>query len=171
MRHQQKTKKLGRKAPHRKQTLQALSQALIEHKRIVTTVAKAKALRPFVAPIITRSKEDTDHNRRQAFRYLQDKKAVQVLFDEIGEKVAGRNGGYTRIIRLGRREGDGAEMAMIELVDYNDVQPDTGSGKRSGRTRRGTGGGSRSIKAAKREAPGEQSNESSEGEESEENEE
>ena len=151
MRHQKKTHKMGRKAPHRKKTLMALSQALIEHKRIVTTVSKAKALRPYVAPIITRSKEDTQHNRRQAFRHLQDNDAVTELFEEIGAKVADRNGGYTRIIRLGRRQGDGAEMAMIELVDYNDVQPDTGKKSGRRRTRRGSGGGQRSIKAAKRE--------------------
>lgn len=156
MRHQQKTHKLGRKDPHRKKTLMALSGALIEHKRIVTTIAKAKALRPYIAPVITRAKEDTDHNRREAFRHLQDKEAVSTLFDEIGEKVADRNGGYTRIVRLGRRQGDGAEMAMIELVDYNDVQPDTGGEGGRRRTRRGTGGGERSIKGAKREAPGEQ---------------
>lgn len=154
MRHQQKTHKMGRKAPHRKKTLMALSQALIEHKRIVTTVSKAKALRPYIAPIITRAKEDTQHNRRQAFRHLQDNEAVTELFEEIGDKVAGRNGGYTRIIRLGRRQGDGAEMAMIELVDYNDVQPETGKGGGRKRTRRGTGGGQRSIKAAKREQEG-----------------
>jgi large subunit ribosomal protein L17 len=150
MRHQKKTHKMGRKAPHRKKTLMALSQALIEHKRIVTTVSKAKALRPYVAPIITRAKEDNQHNRRQAFRHLQDNEAVTELFEEIGDKVADRNGGYTRVIRLGRRQGDGAEMAMIELVDYNDVQPETGQGGRRKRTRRGSGGGERSIKAAKR---------------------
>ena len=151
MRHRKKGRKLSRKSPHRKKTLMALSTALIENKRIVTTVSKAKELRPYVEPVITRAKEDTQHNRRQAFRYLQDKKAVTELFEDVGEKVNGRPGGYTRIIRLGRRKGDGAEMAMVELVDYNDVPPQDGGGSGGGGTRRGSGGGQRSIKAAKRE--------------------
>lgn len=150
MRHRKKGRKLSRKSPHRKKTLMALSTALIENKRIVTTISKAKELQPYVEPVITRSKEDTTHNRRQAFRYLQDKSAVSELFDEVGERVNGRPGGYTRIIRLGRRKGDGAEMAMVELVDYNDVRPQDGGSSGGGRTRRGSGGGSRSIKAAKR---------------------
>lgn len=151
MRHRKKGRKLSRKSPHRKKTLMALSTALIENKRIVTTVSKAKELRPYVEPVITRAKEDTQHNRRQAFRYLQDKEAVTELFEDVGEKVNGRPGGYTRIIRLGRRKGDGAEMAMVELVDYNDVPPQDGGGSGGGGTRRGSGGGQRSIKAAKRE--------------------
>lgn len=151
MRHRKKGRKLSRKSPHRKKTLMALSTALIENKRIVTTVSKAKELRPYVEPVITRAKEDTQHNRRQAFRYLQDKEAVTELFEDVSEKVNGRPGGYTRIIRLGRRKGDGAEMAMVELVDYNDVPPQDGGGSGGGGTRRGSGGGQRSIKAAKRE--------------------
>ena len=130
---------MGRSAPHRKRTLQAMSRALIDKKRIQTTVPKAKALRPFVEPLITRAKEDTTHNRRQAFRHLQDKAAVRELFDEVAVEVGDRPGGYTRIIKLGRRTGDGAERAMVELVDYGGGQPKTGSDRR--RTRRGSGGG------------------------------
>jgi len=142
MRHRKKGKKIGRTSSHRKRTLQALSNALIENKRITTTVAKAKALRPFVEPLITRAKEDTQHNRRQVFRHLQSNDAIEELFDEVSERVGDRPGGYTRIIKLGQRSGDGAELAMIELVDYNDVQPaDTGGG--SGGTRRGSGKGRR----------------------------
>lgn len=143
MRHRKKGKKLGRTSSHRRRTLQALSTALIENKRITTTVAKAKALRPFVEPLITRAKEDTQHNRRQVFRYLQNKEAIQELFGEVSERVGDRPGGYTRIVRLGQRSGDGAELAMVELVDYNDVQPAGSGDGRSGRTRRGSGKGRR----------------------------
>jgi len=142
MRHRKKGKKLGRDAGHRKQTLAALSSALIEHKRIQTTLAKAKALRPFVEPLITRSKQDTTHNRKQVFRYLQDKEAIKELFGDVAEQVGDRPGGYTRIIKLGQRSGDGAEMAMIELVDYNDVPP-ASTGSSGSRTRRGGGKGRR----------------------------
>ena len=143
MRHRKKGKKIGRTSSHRKRTLQALSNALIENKRITTTVAKAKALRPFVEPLITRAKEDTQHNRRQVFRHLQNKEAIQELFDEVSERVGNRPGGYTRVIKLGQRSGDGAELALVELVDYNDVPPaDTGRGG-SGGTRRGSGKGRR----------------------------
>ena len=119
MRHRRKGFKLGRTAAHRKATLAALSSALIRHKRIRTTVTKAKALRPFIEPLITRARTDTMHNRRQVFRRLRDKVAVTTLFGEVAEMVGTRSGGYTRIVRLGQRSGDGAEMAMIELVDYN----------------------------------------------------
>ena len=143
MRHRKKGKKIGRTSSHRKRTLQALSNALIENKHITTTVAKAKALRPFVEPLITRAKEDTQHNRRQVFRHLQNKEAIQELFDEVSERVGNRPGGYTRVIKLGQRSGDGAELALVELVDYNDVPPaDTGGGG-SGGTRRGSGKGRR----------------------------
>ena len=143
MRHRKKGKKIGRTSAHRKRTLQALSNALIENKRITTTVAKAKALRPFVEPLITRAKEDTQHNRRQVFRHLQNKEVIQELFDEVSDRVGDRPGGYTRIIKLGQRSGDGAELAMIELVDFNDVPPaDSGRGG-SGGTRRGSGKGRR----------------------------
>jgi large subunit ribosomal protein L17 len=146
MRHSKKRHKLGRSAPHRKATLAALGSALIAHKRITTTVAKAKALRTYIEPIITRAKEDSQHNRRQVFRRLQDKQAVSTLFTDISEQVGDRPGGYTRVIKLGRRSGDGANLAMIELVDYNDVRPE---GTRTGgtRTRRGGGKGRRRSKA------------------------
>jgi len=143
MRHRKKGKKLGRTSPHRKRTLQALSNALIENKRITTTVAKAKALRPFVEPLITRAKEDSEHNRRQVFRHLQNKETVSELFGEVAERVGDRPGGYTRIVQLGQRSGDGAELALIELVDYNDVKPADSGGRRSGGTRRGSGKGRR----------------------------
>lgn len=142
MRHQKKRHKLGRTKSHRKATLAALGNSLIEHKRITTTVPKAKALRGFIEPLITRAKEDTTHNRRQVFRHLRDNSAVSTLFNEISEQVGDRPGGYTRVIKLGRRAGDGAPLAMIELVDYNDVQPETGGGGRK-RTRRGGGKGRR----------------------------
>ena len=136
---------MGRTSSHRKRTLQALSNALIENKRITTTVAKAKALRPFVEPLITRAKEDTQHNRREVFRHLQSNDAIEELFGEVSERVGDRPGGYTRIIKLGQRSGDGAELALIELVDYNDVPPaDTGQGS-SGGTRRGSGKGRRTT--------------------------
>ena len=152
MRHRKKGKKIGRTSPHRKRTLQALSNALIENKRITTTVAKAKALRPFVEPLITRAKDDTEHNRRQVFRHLQNKETISELFTEVADRVGDRPGGYTRIIKLGQRSGDGAELAMIELVDYNDVQPSgTGSG-RSGGPRRGSGKGRRGGSDASSEA-------------------
>ena len=117
----------------------ALSTALIQHKRITTTLPKAKALRQHVESIINRAKADTMHNRREAFRNLQDKEAVKELFGDVAEKISGRNGGYTRVIRLGVRKGDAAEMAMIELVDYNDVRPDGASAakKKTRRSRRG----------------------------------
>jgi large subunit ribosomal protein L17 len=143
MRHRKKGKKLGRTSPHRKRTLQALSNALIENKKITTTLAKAKDLRPFVEPLITRAKEDTEHNRRQVFRHLQNKEMVSELFTEVAAEVGNRPGGYTRIIRLGQRSGDGAELALVELVDYNDVKPAGSGSGRSGGTRRGSGKGRR----------------------------
>lgn len=121
MRHGDKIKNLSRTASHRKALLSNLASQLIAHKRIVTTLAKAKALRIYVEPLITKGKENTTHQRRVVFSYLQDKEAVQELFSTIAEKVAGRPGGYTRIIKLGARTGDNAETAMIELVDFNDV--------------------------------------------------
>ncbi len=154
MRHRKKGKKLGRTSPHRERTLQALSNALIENKKITTTVAKAKALRPFVEPLITRAKEDTEHNRRQVFRHLQNNEMVSELFDEVAERIGDRPGGYTRVIKLGQRSGDGAELALMELVDYNDVKPAdaTGSGV-SGGTRRGSGKGRREDESAADDAP------------------
>lgn len=143
MRHQKKRHRLGRTTSHRKATLAALSTALIQHKRITTTEPKAKALRVFIEPLITRAKEDTSHNRRQVFRRLQDNDAVSELFTEVSAQVGDRPGGYTRVVKLGRRAGDGAALAVIELVDYNDVQPDEGTAGRSTRTRRGGGKGRR----------------------------
>jgi large subunit ribosomal protein L17 len=155
MRHRKKGKKLGRTSSHRKRTLQALSNALIENKQITTTVAKAKALRPFVEPLITRAKDDTEHNRRQVFRHLQNKETISELFGEVAERVGDRPGGYTRIIRLGQRSGDGAELALVELVDYNDVKPSGSGTGRSGGTRRGSGKGRRSS-SAQASAPADQ---------------
>ena len=121
MRHGKKVMHLGRKTAHRKSMLANMACSLIEHKRINTTVTKAKALKQFVEPIITKAKQDTTHNRRIAFSSLRDKFAVAELFRDIAQKVGDRPGGYTRIIKLGNRLGDNADMAMIELVDYNDV--------------------------------------------------
>ncbi|GGI22091.1 50S ribosomal protein L17 [Pedobacter mendelii] len=121
MRHGKKVNHLGRTASHRKAMLANMASSLILHKRITTTLAKAKALRMYVEPIITKSKSDTTHSRRTVFAYLQDKEVVTILFREIAEKVANRPGGYTRIIKLNNRLGDNAEMALIELVDYNTV--------------------------------------------------
>ena len=112
---------LGRKTAHRKSMLANMACSLIEHKRINTTVTKAKALKQFVEPLITKSKEDSTHNRRTAFRYLRNKEAVSTLFRDVAVKVGDRPGGYTRIIKLGNRLGDNADMAMIELVDFNEV--------------------------------------------------
>ena len=135
MRHRVKGRKLGRSTPHRKATLRALSSALIREHRIETTVAKAKELRTFVEPLITRAKVDSTHNRRQVYSYLQDKVAVTELFETVGPAAADRPGGYTRVLKLGFRVGDAAEMAVIELVDFNDVQPE-GKDSKKKKTRR-----------------------------------
>ena len=119
MRHGKKFNHLGRKTAHRKSMLANMASSLIEHKRITTTLAKAKALRIYVEPLITKSKSDTTHSRRTVFAYLQNKEVVTTLFREVAEKVATRPGGYTRIVKLGNRLGDNAEMAIIELVDFN----------------------------------------------------
>jgi large subunit ribosomal protein L17 len=121
MRHGDKVKNLSRTKAHREALLSNLACQLIEYKRIVTTVTKAKALRQYVEPLITKGKENTTHQRRIVFSYLQDKNAVSELFSNIAEKVGGRPGGYTRIIKLGARPGDNAETAMIELVDFNEI--------------------------------------------------
>ena len=120
MRHRKKINHLGRTSSHRKALLANMSISLIMHKRIRTTVAKAKALRMYVEPLINRSKEDTTHSRRIVFSYLQNKEAITELFREISQKVSNRPGGYTRILKLGPRFGDAAEMCYIELVDYNE---------------------------------------------------
>jgi large subunit ribosomal protein L17 len=121
MRHGDKIKNLSRTKAHRDALLSNLAIALITHKRIVTTLAKAKALRVYVEPLITKGKTNTTHQRRVVFSYLQDKVAVTELFGTIAEKVTGRPGGYTRIIKLGARTGDNAELALIELVDFNEI--------------------------------------------------
>ncbi len=143
MRHGDKINNLGRTKAHRHALLNNLACQLIEHKRIVTTLAKAKSLRTFVEPLITKAKENTTHQRRIVFSYLQDKEAIKELFGTVVEKVGSRPGGYTRIIKLGTRVGDNAELAMIELVDFNEIY---GKGKGEAkepakRTRRAGGGG------------------------------
>ena len=147
MRHGKKHNHLGRKTAHRKAMLANMACSLIEHKRINTTVAKAKALRVFVEPIITKSKSDTTHNRRLAFSVLRDKYAVSELFREVAVKVADRPGGYVRIIKLGNRQGDNAPMAMVELVDYNELyNPKGNKAKKS--TRRSRRGGAKKAAEA-----------------------
>jgi len=121
MRHGDKINNLGRKTAHRQALMMNLACALIENKRIFTTLAKAKALRTYVEPLITKSKEDSTHSRRTIFSYLKNKEAVSMLFKDVAGKVAERKGGYTRIIKTGNRLGDAAEMAMIELVDFNEI--------------------------------------------------
>ncbi|MBT8190844.1 MAG: 50S ribosomal protein L17 [Saprospiraceae bacterium] len=136
MRHNKKFNHLGRKKGHRRALLKNLSNALIEHKRINTTLAKAKALRVHVEPIITKAKSDTIHSRRTVFSYLQSKEAVKELFGTIAGKIGERPGGYLRIIKTGFRKGDGAEMAMIEFVDFNEIYTNAKEGKSGGRRRR-----------------------------------
>jgi len=140
MRHRKSFNHLGRTSSHRKAMLSNMATSLILHKRINTTVAKAKALRTYVEPLITKAKDDTTHSRRVVFSYLQDKYAVTELFREISAKIGDRPGGYTRIIKLGNRLGDNAEMAMIELVDYNENLVSEKSSKKAKSTRRRRGG-------------------------------
>ena len=121
MRHNKAINHLGRKSGHRKALLANMASSLIQHKRITTTVAKAKALRSYIEPLVTKSKDDTTHNRRVVFSYLKDKNAVTELFRTIAPKVADRPGGYTRILHVGFRKGDAAEMALIEFVDFNEA--------------------------------------------------
>ena len=137
MRHGKKINHLSRKTAHRSALLSNMACSLIEHKRINTTLAKAKALRKYVEPLITKSKDDTTHNRRVVFRYLRDKQASSVLFRDISPKIIDRPGGYTRIIKLNNRLGDNAEMAMIELVDFNDLLIKDQSAKKKSRRRGG----------------------------------
>lgn len=139
MRHRKSFNHLGRTSSSRKAMFSNMASSLILHKRITTTLAKAKALRSYVEPLITKSKEDTTHSRRVAFSYLQDKFAVTELFREVSSKVADRPGGYTRVIKLGTRSGDNAEMAMIELVDYNELLLTDKEAKKSKSTRRRRG--------------------------------
>ena len=143
MRHGKKFNHLGRKSTHRKSMLANMATSLILHKRITTTLAKAKALRIYVEPLITRSKEDTTHSRRIVFSYLESKEAVTELFREVSKKIAERPGGYTRILKTGYRAGDNADMCIIELVDYNeamlaprDEKAKTSRRKRAGGTKK-----------------------------------
>lgn len=146
MRHNKKFNHLGRTASHRDAMLANMAVSLIMHKRITTTLAKAKALKKYVEPLITRSKEDTTNSRRVVFRYLQKKEAIKELFSTVAAKVADRPGGYTRVIKLGTRQGDAAEIAFIELVDFDDNMAK--APKAAKKTRR-------SRKATKAEAPAE----------------
>lgn len=155
MRHGKKINHLSRTAPHRKAMLSNMAASLILHKRITTTLAKAKALRKYVEPLITKAKDNTTHSRRVAFSYLQSKEATSELFGSVAEKVSTRPGGYTRIIRIGNRLGDNAETCMMELVDFNellqkDSAPAKGKAKRTrraGRTKAAAEGGATEAKA------------------------
>ena len=148
MRHQKRINHLGRTAAHRKAMLSNMACSLIKHKRISTTLAKAKELRKYIEPLVTKSKNDTTHSRRTVFSYLQDKVAVTELYREISQKIADRPGGYTRILKTGFRQGDNAEMCIIEFVDYNETYSQGNEKKKAAKTRR-----SRSKKAATTEAP------------------
>jgi len=137
MRHGRTVNHLGRTASHRKALMSNMAASLIVHKRITTTLAKAKELKKFVEPLVTKSKEDTTHSRRVVFSYLQNKEAVKELFGSVAEKVATRPGGYTRILKLMNRKGDNAEMCIIELVDFNEAMLKDTTSKSASRTRRG----------------------------------
>jgi len=148
MRHNKKFNHLSRKSAHRKAMLSNMAASLIQHKRIATTTAKAKALKLYIEPLLTKAKEDTTHNRRTVFSYLQNKEAVTELFKEVSQKIADRPGGYTRILRTGFRLGDAAEMCIIELVDYNENMQKEKEVKKATRTRR-----SKKATATAEEAP------------------
>jgi large subunit ribosomal protein L17 len=152
MRHGKKVNHLGRTHSHRAAMLSNMACSLIEHKRITTTIAKAKALRTYVEPLITKSKDDSTHSRRTAFSYLKSKEAVTELFRSVAPKVADRPGGYTRIIRTGYRLGDNAEMCMIELVDFNELLlSDAPKKSTTRRSRRGGSGAAKAVPAAEGE--------------------
>jgi len=154
MRHGDKINNLGRTASHRAALLSNLAVQLIANKRIVTTLAKAKSLRTYVEPLITKAKENTTHQRRVVFSYLQDKEAITELFGGIAEKVAGRPGGYTRIIKLGKRQGDAAETAMIELVDFNEIYgKGKGEAKEAGKRTRRAGSRKKTVEKAETGEP------------------
>jgi len=148
MRHNKKFNHLGRKTAHRKAMLANMASSLIQHKRITTTVAKAKALRMYVEPLITKSKKDSTHSRRVVFSYLQDKEAVSELFREVAGKIADRPGGYTRILKTGNRLGDNAEMCIIELVDYNEAMLAAKEETAAPKKRRSRRGGAKKTEAA-----------------------
>jgi large subunit ribosomal protein L17 len=149
MRHRKKINHLGRKSEHRQAMLSNMAASLIMEKRITTTLAKAKALRVYVEPLITKSKDDSTHSRRTVFSYLQNKNAVSELFREVSQKIADRPGGYTRILKTGFRKGDGAEMCFIELVDYNTnmLKVSEDASKKTRRSRRGKKGTETEAKA------------------------
>lgn len=149
MRHGNKINHLGRKYGHRAALLKNLSSSLFMHKRIETTLAKAKELRGYVEPLITKAKTNTTHSRRNVFSYLQDKEATQELFDVIAAKVGDRPGGYTRIIKLGARQGDAAEMAIIELVDYNEIYNPKGEKAEEPKKKTRRAGAAKKAEAAK----------------------
>ncbi|MFD0793370.1 50S ribosomal protein L17 [Mucilaginibacter litoreus] len=151
MRHGKKVNHLGRTDSHRKAMMSNMASSLIQHKRITTTLAKAKALRVYVEPLLTKSKNDTTHSRRTVFSYLQDKDTVNILFREVAEKIANRPGGYTRIVKLENRLGDNAEMAIIELVDYNTVYGKDVAAKTEKKSRRRGGSGKGKAAAAQTE--------------------
>lgn len=162
MRHNKKVNHLGRKSAHRKAMLANMASSLLIHKRISTTLAKAKALRSYVEPLITKAKDDTTHSRRVVFSYLQDKDAVSALFREISAKIADRPGGYTRILKTGNRLGDNAEMCIMELVDYNEAMLAAKEDAAKGKKRRSRRGGAKKaenvaapekVKATEKAAP------------------
>ena len=154
MRHGDKINNLGRTSSHRRALLSNLAAQLIQHKRIVTTLAKAKVLRTYIEPLITKSKENTTHQRRVVFSYLQDKEAITELFGNVATKVAGRPGGYTRIIKLGTRTGDAAETAMIELVDFNEIYgKGKGEAKETAKRTRRAGGKKKAEPTSTENAP------------------
>jgi large subunit ribosomal protein L17 len=156
MRHGKKFNHLSRQTAHRKSMLANMACSLIEHKRINTTVAKAKALKQFVEPLITKSKDDTTHNRRIVFAYLRSKYAVTDLFRDVAAKVGDRPGGYTRIIKMGNRLGDNADMAMIELVDFNELYNGGKKEEKKAKSRRGgkaKGAATVEAKAETKETP------------------
>lgn len=153
MRHGKKVNHLSRTDSHRRAMLANMASSLIQHKRITTTLAKAKALRTYVEPLITKSKTDTTHNRRTVFSYLQNKEVLTELFRDVAEKVANRPGGYTRIIKLPNRFGDNAEMALIELVDYNTVYTKEAPAAFEKKATRRRGGAAKGAKKAETAAP------------------
>ena len=154
MRHNKSVNHLGRKSGHRKALLANMASSLILKKRITTTVAKAKALKSYVEPLITKSKEDTTHSRRIVFSYLKDKEAVSELFRTVAPKIADRPGGYTRVLHIGFRQGDAAEMALIELVDFNEAALASAAKPAKKTTRRG--GAKKAAEAPAAEAPAEE---------------
>ena len=157
MRHNKKFNHLGRKTAHRDAMLSNMAVSLIQHKKITTTLAKAKALRKFVEPIITKAKEDTTNSRRMVFAQLQNKEAVSLLFGEIAQRIGDRPGGYTRILKTGFRLGDAAQMCFIELVDYNENLLKDAAPKKKARTRRSSKKAAEVVEAQVAETPAEES--------------